>query len=183
MIDLEKLDKLPKRQSRKAYLTEKYGDLYNLKRFDHSWALSDNSLLPWVKAQRIINKYIGKSFDEAFSKYCKQVRIYEQQEFLDYFNVYKWKCDYFVDSNGNIQKIIREKRNRPIVFIPFGYRYWTCPNELKLYFDSKKDKTYKKLNKEKMRLQKIQWKDQLKENTYRAEMVLRTKKDLISEIL
>ena len=181
MIDLEKLDKLPKRQGRKGYLTEKYGDLYNLKRFDHCWDLSDNNYSPWVKAQRIINKYLGKSFDEAFSKYCKQVRIYEQKEFLDYFNIYKWQGRYFIDINGNIQKIVEEKRKRKIVFIPFGYNYYQYSNELKLYFDSKNDKTYKKLNKEKIRLQKIYWKNHLKENSINAEMALRFRKKIVSE--
>lgn len=181
MIDLEKLDKLPKRQGRKAYLTEKYGDLYNLDKFDHTWVRSDRGDLPCVKAQRIISKYIGKSFDEAFSKYCKQVEIYEQKEFLDYFNTYKWRGDYFVDDNGNIQKIVKEKKIHIVTFIPFGYTYWDCPIELKLRFNSKNDKTYKKLIKEKMRVQKNYWKNQSKETIFRAEMALRSRKKVVSE--
>lgn len=97
-------DSLPSKQGRKSYLTEKFGDLYNLIRFDHPWYRSNKNDLPYVKANRILKKYLGKSFSKAFSEYCKQVEIYEQNEFLENFkNKYGNEPYYIIDKNGNIQ--------------------------------------------------------------------------------
>ena len=78
MHKLDELEKLPKRESRKAYLTRKYGDMWDLPRFDHPWYRSNKSDLAYVKAQRVIKKFFGKSFNKAFSYYCKLVQINEK---------------------------------------------------------------------------------------------------------
>ena len=79
------LDSLPKKESRKAYLTKKHGDMWNLHHFDHSWHRSDKNDYVWVKVKRVIKKYMGKSFDEAFSYFCTLVPKHEQSEFLKEF--------------------------------------------------------------------------------------------------
>ncbi len=37
MIDIEKLENLPQKQGRKAFLVERYGNLYSLKKFDRPY--------------------------------------------------------------------------------------------------------------------------------------------------
>ena len=77
---MSKLNELPFRESRKEYITRKYGDMGNVKRFDNSWVRSEKSDFPWVIAKRVILHNVGKSFDKAFSYYCKQVEQYDQME-------------------------------------------------------------------------------------------------------
>ena len=40
---------------------------------------------PWDRIDKLLRKYIGKPFDDAFSYYCKQVPTYQQHIFLEYF--------------------------------------------------------------------------------------------------
>lgn len=106
---IEILETLPFKEGRKAYITRKYGDMWDLPRFDHPHYRSEKSDYPWVKAERVIKKFLGKSFDKAFSYYCNQVKVYEQYEFLDNFNQHQsWgysshPSEYIVDDKGNIQ--------------------------------------------------------------------------------
>lgn len=81
-MNLEKLEELPKKESRKEYITRKYGDMWDLRRFDHPWYRSDKNDDPQVIAKRVIKKYLGKSFDDAFSYYCTLVKKHEHDEFL-----------------------------------------------------------------------------------------------------
>lgn len=102
--NLDYFENLPFREGRKSYLTNKFGNLYNLDKFDHPRYRSDKNDRCGVKLSRIIKKYLGKSFDDAFSEYCKQVEVYEQKDFFEEFNSnYGGKPFYIVDENGNIQ--------------------------------------------------------------------------------
>lgn len=103
--DIEKLDTLPFKEGRKAFLTRKYGDMWDLRRFDHPGWRSDKNDDPYVKAVRIIKKFIGKQYDKAFSAYCKLVEQYDYHYFSDEFKEHsRWGAEYIVDANGNIQK-------------------------------------------------------------------------------
>lgn len=184
MIDIEKLENLPKRQSRREFLTERYGDMWDLKRFDHPWYRSDNNDLCWVKAERIIKKYMGKSFDKAFSEYCKKVEVFEQKEFLDLFKDRRWRyADYMIDSQKRIQLNPERYQNKkyPVKFRSFDYKlgyydtiekefvdsphqYWRYHNSdryiytvvsgFEKTFESKKDPEYQRLQAEKVKAQK-----------------------------
>jgi hypothetical protein len=107
---IEKLENLPIKEGRKAYLTNKYGDMWDLHKFDHRWHRSDKSDYAWVKAERAIKRFLGKSYDKAFSYYCEQVEQYDYHEFkkyfesdnLRYYNT-QYPTEYIVDGNGNIQ--------------------------------------------------------------------------------
>lgn len=115
-MDITQLENLPKRESRKEYLTKKYGDLWNLKKFDHPWHRSDKNDMPWVIADRVIKKFLGKSFDKAFSYYCKLVPKHEQSEFLrDFKPGYRWEAKYILDKQKRIQlnpdRYIRKKKD------------------------------------------------------------------------
>lgn len=126
------LENLPFKESRKDYLTRKYGDMWNLDKFDHRWERSNKNYYDWFKANNVIKKYLGKSFNEAFSYYCKLVPQYEQSTFLGKFNLGRHKYfyhyyipDYIIDDDGNIQINPKSKLNRkPIyVFRSFDYEY------------------------------------------------------------
>lgn len=105
MVDIEKLENLPFRENRAANLIKRYGNMYNIHKFDHTSHRSDKSLFPWVIAKRIINNNIGKSFDMAYHYFCTKVPIYEQHYFMDEFSP-KWRySNYYIDENKNIQRI------------------------------------------------------------------------------
>jgi len=133
---LDNLENLPKRESRKDYLTRKYGDMWDLKKFDHPHYRSENSDYPWVKAERVIKKFIGKQFDKAFSYYCKQVEQFEQYHFHTYFkkDEHRWNRSYpskfIVDKNGNIQRNKeyeqkpwkKKNKDKKVIFTSFDYK-------------------------------------------------------------
>lgn len=181
MIDIEKLEQLPTRQSRKQFLTEKHGDMWDLKRFDHPWYRSDKNDLCWVKAERIIKKYMGKSFDKAFSEYCEKVELFEQKEFLDFFDENHWRNDYIIDAQKRIQLNLEKtpRYKKPIYFRSFDYqegyynivtkeivqspRWWEYKNDNNIRviirgfektFESRKDPEYQRLQAEKIKAQK-----------------------------
>lgn len=106
--DLEKLQNLPKHLSK-------------LQRSNRSWVSRGSYALhrtgdyyPWTIAIRIIEAYVGKPFDDAFSYFCTKVPKYQQYRFLEEFehNGRHWYSDYKIDHNGVIRKI---KRDRPVI--------------------------------------------------------------------
>lgn len=135
MIDLEKLDQLPRRESRKEYLTRKHKNMYNLQRFDHPWYVSDKADSTYFIKHLVLKKYLGRSFDDAFSEYCKRVPIFKQSDFLEEFTNRRWRrnANYLIDENGNIQfnpdgliitfhKYKERYRNRPVTFVSADYK-------------------------------------------------------------
>lgn len=201
MIDIQKLSKLPQKESRKAYLTHKYGDMWNLKKFDHSWYRSESSDLPDVKARRVIKKFLGKSFDKAFSYFCTLVKIHEQKEFLRLFNDRYWYiAEYIIDNqkriqlNPNNQK--RKKKSVTFTSIDFevgyyniiskeitkSFPYYNRDNYIRVIlsgyektFKSKKDPEYKRLMAEKAKTEKRNLKLVKEQNAKVAELFLSIK--------
>ena len=97
---------LPKFESRKQYLTKKWGNMYDLHRFDHP--LSMRAKYHKIK-DRILHHYIGKSFDDAFSYYCTKVPAQYQKIFLKAFETpfSRWN-EWSLDENKNIVYTKRE---------------------------------------------------------------------------
>lgn len=63
-----------------------------------------DDIFPWNRVNRIISQYLGKSFNDAFSKYCEQVPKYQQKIFLEQFEQRnRSEAEYYIDNNGNIQ--------------------------------------------------------------------------------
>ena len=91
---------LPKFESRKQYLTKKWGNMYDLHRFDHP--LSMRAKYHKIK-DRILHHYIGKSFDDAFSYYCTKVPAQYQKIFFFLFETpfSRWG-EWSLDENKNI---------------------------------------------------------------------------------
>ena len=102
------MKELPNFESRKQYLTRKYRDMWNLDKFDRPryWRKE-----PYRKIKdRILYHYIGKSFDEAFSHYCKLIPKHYQRLFLEEFEkpFSRWS-EWSLDENKNIVYKKREK--------------------------------------------------------------------------
>ncbi len=137
MLDLEKLENLPLRESRKEHLTRTYRNMYNLKRWDGLDNLYDKY---WHMSKRIIITHVGKSFDEAYSKFRKQVPYNYKHAFVDQFRNFRvrswWNPDYYINDLGIICKAIKNKHKRPIVL--------RSSNGELISFDSKKNKMYKR---------------------------------------
>ena len=97
-----KLDNLPFKASRKEYITEKYGDMWNIHKFDHPWERSDKTKSPWFILDNVIKKFKRDTYDNAFSYYCKLVPYYEQRRFHEYFYPYlhpKYGKDFILVNN------------------------------------------------------------------------------------
>jgi len=73
-------------------------------RHRHSENHRVNDIWPWDRIDKLLKKYIGKPFDDAFSYYCKQVPKYQQHIFLEYFSPshYRWRDEYYIDDDGLI---------------------------------------------------------------------------------
>ena len=68
---------LPYRE-RMKYINDKYNNYY--------WSyIPTNDIYPWKRIQRILDHNIGKSFDKAYSYYCRRVPGYQQHLFLEEF--------------------------------------------------------------------------------------------------
>ena len=74
-----------------------------------------DKIWPHKRIRRICDAFIGKSFDDAFSKFCKEVPDYQQKFFLDEFDI-NYFPDYVLDDNGNIQKTFRENPSKTVYF-------------------------------------------------------------------
>ena len=102
-------ENLPFKASRKEYITNKFGDMWNIHKFDHPWERSDKTKSPWFILDNVIKKFKGDTYDNAFSYYCKLVPYYEQRRFHEYFYPYlhpKYGKDFILVNN-----IITENNN------------------------------------------------------------------------
>lgn len=75
MIDIEYLDTLPKRESISQSIVRRYGSLYETAKWE-GYRHRVKHMYPWVIADDILHKYIGKSYDEAYSVFCKKLKEY-----------------------------------------------------------------------------------------------------------
>lgn len=74
---------------------------------------SIDNVYPYKRVYRLIEFGVGKSFNEIFSKYCKQVPKYQQHIFLEEFKPekkYNYRgIMYYVDDEGLIRKKVKER--------------------------------------------------------------------------
>jgi hypothetical protein len=118
--DLEKLENLPNRESRWQYLTRKYHNIYNVldyRRYNKCKA-------PWRIADIVLENNIGKSFDLAFSYFCKKVNNQQHlyHYFLSNFTNRRWYIYYFTDEKGNIQKYEKEFPKKKLTIYSEDYK-------------------------------------------------------------
>jgi hypothetical protein len=100
---------------------ERYQDRWG----GHSPIYPIDNIWPGERATRIIEKNIGKQFSKAFSHFCNQVPVYQQNEFLDEFrdNLGWYGPDYYIDVNGNIQKTKRKTEKPKVIFYSDDYKF------------------------------------------------------------
>lgn len=102
---LDRLEELPYREGLRVSAMR--GHWFNGR---HRWNRTNKN--PYKLAERIINHYNGKSFDEAFSKFCERVQYKKKLywKFLRNFND-DYSTNDSVDSSGNIV-VYRWKRTK-----------------------------------------------------------------------
>lgn len=111
MINIEKLDNLPQREA----ISQKRG----------WWMYKYRNEGVWEIARRVINANIGKSYDQAYSIFCKKLKPWQDRNyFKDEFvpRRYYYRISYYVDDNGLIQKIIHNKTKKPIYIYSNDYK-------------------------------------------------------------
>lgn len=97
MTNIEKLEELPYKESKREYFIRVHGSTWDRK--DHY----SKERSPYRIARLILENNIGKSFDLAFHYYCSKVPKHEQHYFLGYFrDIFRYN-EWYVDKNGNIQ--------------------------------------------------------------------------------
>ena len=106
-------------------------DEYGPRYWHHGW---EESIQRYRKIERFIEKHIGNSFNETYSKFLKTFlfpdkfifRDTARDIFLSYFSKnFKWsggyEGDYYLDEGGNIQKYNSNKVNRKVNKTPISF--------------------------------------------------------------
>jgi sulfur relay (sulfurtransferase) DsrC/TusE family protein len=122
MIDIEKLEELPFRENRAAYLTRKYGNMWNVMDYKRP---TEKIKSPYRIAKIILKSNIGKSFKMAFHYYCTKVEKQYQDAFLKEFEDIRFNRynNYYIDDNGNIQEYTEWKKSKkPIILYSEDYK-------------------------------------------------------------
>ena len=120
IIDFDEIEKLgelfPKKQSIRNHIRRNRWSYKGV-----SNKVGDYSVYDIIN--RFLTHYLNKSFDLAFSHFCKVVPKVLQKEFLDKFNPYRYhKSDYYIE-DGIIRKDITAyqysksaRKRKPVVF-------------------------------------------------------------------
>ena len=135
MIDIEYLDSLPLRESHSKGIIRRYGSLYNVAKWE-GWRNGEKHKYPWRIAEDICKRYIGQSYDEAYSKFCKKLKEYnlknpdDKSNFIECFSggLNRWG-----DEEINMFKVDEDK------IISWDLRYF---EEMRRW--SKKSRKFKK---------------------------------------
>lgn len=142
----EDFENMPKRESRKYYLTKLLGDLYNSDKFDHPWYRSHNKDITSIRIDKVVKKFIGKSFDDAFSYFCKlpKITLVDQDAFIKEFYLerygrYIFFNKYCLDECKNIilnPNYFKIKKNKEIKVKTFDFKLgWIHPRYGMIYKD------------------------------------------------
>lgn len=116
--DLKKLQDLPHKEGIYSSRLSKYR--WNSR---HSIVHKVGDYYPWTIVTRIIEAYVDKPFNDAFSYYCTKVPKYQQYKFLEQFEekYRRWYNDYEVDNDGIIRKVKRDKYVIKYIFYSDDY--------------------------------------------------------------
>lgn len=128
-IGVDKLSELPI-NSLNLRMRGKDWRLFHKRRKHFNEYHTISGVSPTKIADRIINKYMGKSFNDAFSDYCNKVKWYQQKIFLDNFNSgFTWKKRFTTDENGLIQPL--KEIRPPRIFRKEGITFTSVDIEYK----------------------------------------------------
>jgi hypothetical protein len=110
MLNLEKLDNMPIRERMRLH----YGwrDQINTYKYRYKIVI------------RILQSHIGKHFDIVYSKFCFTMKSYQKhRDFLEELNNHWYKINtYYIDNNGLIQKVIKNKSKKPLYIYSDNYK-------------------------------------------------------------
>ena len=103
--------------------------LYNKEREIDSWhykaheSHTTDGVSPRERAERVIKKFMGKSFNNAFSYYCSLVPKYQQKYFLEQFEKRRvwYEPKYTTNSQGVIKDNRRARSKQQIYFTSDDY--------------------------------------------------------------
>ena len=123
--NIEKLENVPKRESRKEYITRKYGDFWNLRRFESHY-ISDKNDNPWHIISTILKGSIGKNIDKVYSKVCKAIRSQDKDTFKWFFGN---RGRYYIDKNKCIQLNPIQKKSKKVTFYSHDFKYGYVPKK------------------------------------------------------
>lgn len=189
-IGIDKLQDLPIELLSHNLQKKHWRARYHKYRFNNYHKIDDRS--PFDIAEDIIKKHIGKSYNDAYSAYCKKTKWYQKDIFKDHFNshyiLYRWN-NYIVDDDGLIQLIKIKEYQGPYRFDSIdavwerrhkitgkkepeyswhkkNYKHSDYENVLIKgwikYFKSKEDPEYKRLTHEKFKAQQRAFKLKMK---------------------
>lgn len=116
---LEKLDNLPIKISNRKIHTNDYRR-YSSGYSNHN--VGDYS--PYTITKRVIESFMDKSFNSAFSYFCKLVPKYQQYIFLEEFEHVpgtRRKPTYFIDEFRIIRRVSYPKKDNPVYFTSWDY--------------------------------------------------------------
>lgn len=105
---IEDLDLLPSRESMQKHKFLKL----RRRNYHHEDYHKTGDYYPYTIIKRILLEFVGKSVNEAFSKYCKIVPKYQQKFFWDEFLPKRWMQTsyYYIDKDNLIQSNIKPRR-------------------------------------------------------------------------
>ncbi len=84
-----------------------------------------NDVWTWDRIKKLLAKFVGKPFDDAFSYYCRQVPKYQQHIFLEYFTPShsRYRNTFYVDDDGLIQKDLDTwKKSKKVIYYSDDYK-------------------------------------------------------------
>lgn len=121
-MNISKYENLPYRESSKEIARRK-----ERIKFHHNANHRVDGLYPWDNVKRVLKKYKGKHFDDAFSYFCELVPQYQQKWFLEEFepkDYYRsrYSDTWYVDKDGLIQVKKAPKNKKPISFASDDYK-------------------------------------------------------------
>lgn len=133
-------DSFPRRESRKEYITRQCGSMWNTE-ISTYYRIYHSDKDPSKIAERVAEKYLGKSFDKAYSEFCARVQKHEHEEFLELFSNLRpgiYRNDYYFGKDKVIKRdpegktahyrLWRKERwSKPVVFesadFKIGYQH------------------------------------------------------------
>lgn len=107
MVDIEKLEELPKRENRAAYLERKNGGMWNSRL---AYRRHKNDF--YILAKRILEHNVNKSFNSSFTYFLNITGNKHHGFFLDEIrkkHYWRYGNDYYIDENYIIHKTIKKK--------------------------------------------------------------------------
>lgn len=116
------LEKLPKREGIKDHLSDRWGS-YKSPRY--------RGVCIYKRIEWVLQKFVNKHFNDAYSYYCTLVPQQFRSEFLDIMHSrYKWWGYFIIDDNGIIRS--EPKKSKRVTFRSIDYkREWVCDKRFK----------------------------------------------------